>query len=213
MFDEAATREHRVDRIAADDDAIGKTGPQCTPMRTCNWWSRARCVFSREIRFWNSISATIAASAAGNSEKRPVTRCIYDTTVLSWQALVQQIEVQLLELAPGGITEACEIRRRPDDVRKCERQRALEPACEFLLQQVLEPDDFRHAERAEVRHGGCTIPDGRSTYKPLHDRMPALRLSSRACAWQQLFQAACARCCLQTTPRDPRVSSDRLADR
>jgi len=59
-------------------------------------------------------------------KKRPVTRCIYDTTVLSWQALVEQIDVQLLHLAPGRVAIARAIRGRINDVGKYEQHLALE---------------------------------------------------------------------------------------
>src|SRR5258706_10106051 len=80
--------------------------------------------------------------------------------LLERQAFAEQIKVQLLELSPGRVAKPREIRRRTDDVGERQHHGTLEPARQLLLKQVLQPDNLRHAERAEIHHGRHTISRG-----------------------------------------------------
>ena len=89
----------------------------------------------------------------GEGAEGAVTRGVDDAALQRPETLAQQVEVQLLQLAPGGITESREIGRRADDVGEHQQHLPLETARQLLLQLVLQADDLRHREGAEVHRG------------------------------------------------------------
>lgn len=69
------------------------------------------------------------------------------------QAFLDEVDVQLLQLASRGVAEAGEILSGADAVREGERRLTLEAARQLALQLVLQADDFRRAERAGTATG------------------------------------------------------------
>src|ERR671937_1503981 len=85
-------------------------------------------------------------------EECPIAGGIGDATCMPTEAFAQQVDVQLLELPARRVAIACEILGRADDVGEDKCGVALETAHELALQLVLQADDLRHAERAEILH-------------------------------------------------------------
>ena len=89
----------------------------------------------------------------GKRKECAITRGVDDTTACDLQAALQQIQVHLLQLAPGGVAKTFEIRCGSHDIGKRQRQRMLESACQLLLQHALQPNNVGHVQRADVNHG------------------------------------------------------------
>jgi len=72
--------------------------------------------------------------------------------LIAAETFAHQVAVQLLQLSARSVAEACEILRGADHISERQRGVALEAPRELLLQLVLQANDFRHTERAEILH-------------------------------------------------------------
>jgi len=113
--------------------------------------ARPRRVLARH-RLLESDDAAHARLGVGENAEHAVADGVDDASLRVGGGLAEQVEMQLVQLAADRVAEAGEVGRRTDDVGEHHQQRSLEAAPELVLQLVLQTDDLRHAEGAEVDH-------------------------------------------------------------
>ena len=171
------TRDPRGDmhRVASDHGPVGQRRP---PVQADSdgqlVLARPGRVLARH-RLLESDNAVHARLGAGKDAEHAVADGVDDAALRIAGGLAEQVEVQLVQLPADGVAEAREVGRGADDVGEGHQQRPLEAAPQLELQLVLQTNDFRQAEGAEVEHGGGCADD-----RPIVLRAPGATSASLA---------------------------------